>query len=264
MFECEVHEDDKFTHDSGEGDFGGFTCAAQSLIKRFELTIGTGRNECGHVKRAAHRGATTTNAAASVPLTALTRMRGQSGERGRLAAIERAQLGQFGQHAQCCNGADAGDGFEFLHPFIQRGHLGAQFPELRFDLFQIAFQPPHEALGLATQGGQAEPFGLLALGHEDFQDLHPAANQFGQLLFLFRARSGGFGLQGLAVSGQDGSINVIGLGALTSGARKVADARRIQDADGHVAFMQCRDHVAFVTASGFADDLDAQAGRPGV
>ena len=144
------------------------------------------------------------------------------------------------------------------------GRLRAQGFELFFDLFQVPFQPAHEALGLAAQGRQREPFGLLALGDEDFQDLHPAADQFGQLLFLFGAGRGGFGLQGLAVGGEDGGINVIGLGALAGGAGEVPDAGGVQDADGHVGFMQCRDDVAFVTAGGFADDVSAGLGQPGV
>jgi len=28
MFECEVEEDEKFAHDSGESDFGGFSGSA--------------------------------------------------------------------------------------------------------------------------------------------------------------------------------------------------------------------------------------------
>ena len=90
---------------------------------------------------------------------------------------------------------------------------------------------------------------------EDFQDLDPAADQFGQLLFLFGAGRGGFGLQRLAIGGQDGGINVIGLGALAGGAREVPDAGGVQDADGHIGFMQCCDDVTFVTAGGFTDDV---------
>ena len=73
--------------------------------------------------------------------------------------------------------------------------MGAQLLELDFDLFHIPFQPADQALGLATQGWQGEPFDLLALADEDFHHLHPAADQFGQLLFLFGAGRSGFGLK---------------------------------------------------------------------
>ncbi len=70
----------------------------------------------------------------------------------------------------------------------------------------------------------------------------------------------GFGLQGLAVSREDGRINVIGLGPLAGGAREMADSGGVQNTDGHIAFMQCSDNVAFVTTGGFADDVDAGLG----
>ena len=177
-----------------------------------------------------------------------------------MAAIERAQFGQFGQHAQGGDRTDAGNGFEFLHAGIQGHGVRAQLFELCFDLGHVPFEPPHEALGLAAQGRQGEPFGLLPLGDEDFQHLHPAADQFGQLLFLFRARRGGFGLQRLAVGGQNGGIKVIGLGPLAGGAGEVTDAGGVQDADGHAGCMQRRDDFAFVTAGGFADDVNARLG----
>jgi len=148
-----------------------------------------------------------------------------------------------------------------LHAGIQSCGLRAQFLELSFDLFDIPFQPPHEALGLASQRRHGETFGLLALRHEDFQHLHPAPDQFGQLLFAFGAGCRGFRLQGLAISGEDGGINVIGLGPLAGGTGEVPDAGGVQDADGDIGGMQCGDHVAFITTRGFADDMDDGLGR---
>jgi len=219
-----------------------------------------GGDECGHVERTADRSPTATDTSASVPLAAFARMRCQAGQRSGLAAVEGAQFGQFGQHAQGGDGADAGNGFELLHAFIQGGGLGAQGLELGLNLFQIPFQTAHEALGLAAQGRQGEPLGLLALGHEDFQHLDPAADQFGQLLFLWGAGRGGFRLQGPAIGGQDGGINVVGLGSLAGGAGEVANPGGVQDADRNLGFMQRGDDVALVTAGGFADDLDAGLG----
>ena len=153
-----------------------------------------GGDERGHVEGATNRRAAAADAPASVPLPAFAWMRSQSGQGRRLTPVERAQFGQFSQHAQGCDRADAGDGFEFLHALIQGGGLGAQRFELCFDLFQIALQPAHEALRLTPQGRQREAFDLLPLRDEDFQHLHAATDQFGQVLFLFGARYGGFGL----------------------------------------------------------------------
>jgi len=101
-----------------------------------------------------------------------------------------------------------------------------------------------------------EPFGLLPLGDEDFQDLHPAADQFGQLLVLLGAGRGGFGLQSLAIGRQDSRVYMIGLGALAGGTGKVPDPGRVQDTDRNVGLMQCGDDLAFVAAGGFTDDLN--------
>ena len=173
IFEGVVHEDDQFPHDGGEGDFGGFAGRAQALIERLELAVGARRYQRRHIQRAAHWGAASSDAPAAMPLATLPRMRGQSGQCRRLAAVERAQFGQFGQHPQGRNGADASDGDEFLHPFVQSLGLRLQLPQLRFDLFQIAFQAADETLGLAAQGGHGEPLGLLALRHEEGQYLPP-------------------------------------------------------------------------------------------
>jgi len=67
-------------------------------------------------------------------------------------------------------------------------------------------------------------------------------------------------LQRLAVGGQNGGINVIGLSPLAGGPCEVPDAGGVQDADGHFGFMQCCDDLAFVTAGSFTDDVHAGVG----
>jgi len=148
----------------------------------------------------------------------------------RLVAVQGPQFGEFGQHAQSRELADAGDGFEFLYPCIQDGRLCAQGGELGFDLFQVPFQPVNQALGLTAQGRQGEPFSLESLRDEDFQNLHPAPHQLGQLLFLFRAGRSGFGLQCLAISGEDGGIDVIGLWRAGLGHARSSAPGPVQDA----------------------------------
>jgi hypothetical protein len=90
IFEDVIHEDNEFAHDGGEGNLGGFAGSAQALIKLFELTVGMGGNECGHVECPSDGRTATADAAASMPLAAFTRMRSQTGQGRCLATIELA------------------------------------------------------------------------------------------------------------------------------------------------------------------------------
>jgi hypothetical protein len=135
VFEDLVHEDDQLSHDGGEGDFGGFTRRPESLVKRFELMVAVCSDQCRHVERASNGGPASTDGSATLPTSAFTRMWRQASQRSRLSTIERAQLWQLGKDAQGGHGTHAGDGFEFLGALVQLGGLGAEFFELRFDLF---------------------------------------------------------------------------------------------------------------------------------
>src|SRR5271156_2520521 len=114
IFEDVIHEDDEFAHDGGQGDFGGFASGPEPLIELFELMIRAGRDQGGHVERAADGRASPADTAAAMPLTAFAWMGSQSCQGGGLAAVEGAQFRQFGEHAQGGDRPDAGDGFELL------------------------------------------------------------------------------------------------------------------------------------------------------
>jgi hypothetical protein len=45
-----VHEADELTQGGNEGDFGGLAGEAQSLVEPFELTMGAGGDDGGHVE----------------------------------------------------------------------------------------------------------------------------------------------------------------------------------------------------------------------
>ena len=256
IFEDMVHQDDKFAHDGGECDFGGFACRAEALVKLFEMTVGSSRHESRHVEGASNGRSSAPNGPAAMPLAAFSGMRSQTCQGGGLAAVKGSQFGQFSQHAQGGNGADASDGFELLDAFIEGRGVGAQFAELVFNLFQIAFQPTHEALSLPTQGRQSESFSLLTLCDQEVEQLHPATDQFGELLFQLGARRGGFGLQDPTIFSEEGRIDMIGLGALAGGTGEVPDPGGVQDTDRNVGLLQCGDDLAFVAAGGFTGDVN--------
>jgi hypothetical protein len=256
VFKDVVHQDDEFTHDGGERDFGGFARCPKALIELFELPIGACSDERGHVERAPDLSASAADTSPAMPLTAFPWVRSQPGQRRHLPAIEGAQFGQFGQDAQCGEGSDPGNGFEFLDAFLQGGDLGAELLELGLDLIQVAFQMPDQASGLPAQRRPRQPLSLLTLGHEHVQQLDPAPNQFGQLLFRFGAGGGGLGLQGPAIFGQECCIDVVGFGALASGPGKMPDPGGVEHTDRKAGLMQGGDDLALVAASGFTDQVN--------
>src|SRR6202000_3301620 len=255
VFKDVVHENDEFAHDSGEGDFCGFAGLSEALIKLFEETIGMSSDQSGHVEGATYRGAATSDGTAALPLSAFSGMRSQSSQGRCLAPIQSTQFGQFGQDPQSGEGAHAGNGFEFLNTRLQARSLLAQFLELAFDVGHCAFEPAHQALGLASQCRQGESFDLLALGDEDLQNLNPAANQFGKLLLLLRAGCRGFGAQVGAVIRKDRGVESIRFGALPKGAGKVPDAGGIKHTDRDAGGVQSGDDFPLITAGGFANHL---------
>ena len=100
-----------------------------------------------------------------------------------------------------------------MSALLQAGLWLAQVLELGFDLLDVPLQAARQALGLATQVGRGEGLGLLVLGHQEVQQLGVAADQFGQVLLALGPGRGGLGLEGLAVGGQDGGVQTVGLGA---------------------------------------------------
>ena len=79
-------------------------------------------------------------------------------------------------------------------------------------------EPADETASLDVERGESQPLQLLALGHEQIQELSAAANQFGQLLFLIGAGRRRFRFEFGAVVGENGGIDIIGLGVLAQGA----------------------------------------------
>ncbi len=48
-----IHQDNQLPHDGGEGDFGGFACGNEPVVKRLEEVVAAAGRQGGHVKGAA-------------------------------------------------------------------------------------------------------------------------------------------------------------------------------------------------------------------
>ena len=119
IFKDLIHENDEFSHDSGERDFGWFACGAEALVKGFKLAVGTSGDQSGHEEGTSDLRAATADKSASAPLAAVARVRCQTGQGGDLSAVKSSQFWKFGQNSQGGDGADTGDGFQFGHALIQ-------------------------------------------------------------------------------------------------------------------------------------------------
>src|SRR6185312_11556577 len=240
---------------------GGFARGSEALIKRFEVVIGACADQSGHVEGAPDLSPAAADGSFAVPLAAVSGMGSQARQGGGLMAIEGSQLGKFGQYCQGGESSHPFDGLEFFHSCLQLGSLSAKFFEQDFYLSQIGLQAAHQLSGLLFEASQGQAFELLTLGHEDIEQLPPATNQFGQLLFLVGAGCGRFRLQFSAVIGQDRCINAVGFGILTGGPSEVTDPSRVEHAHWQLALVKSGDDFTFVAAGGFTDNLSSGQAR---
>jgi hypothetical protein len=77
-----------------------------------------------------------------------------------------------------------------------------------------------------------------------------------QLLLAGGRGRGGFGLEALAVIGEQGRINAVGFGPLALGLGGGADLRGVGDRDGNLRLVEGLDQRPFIAAGGFTDDVN--------
>ncbi len=229
-----VHEDNEFAHDSCESKLGRFASGTEVLVKLFEMAIGVCADQSGHVECASDLSAPAADSSFSMPLAAIPRVRSQARQGGSLAAVESSQFREFSQHCQGCDQPDTFDGLEFFHSIPQHGSFVTKLFKQVFYLSQIELQSAQKLSGLLFEADQGQTFNLLTLGYEQVQQLHPAANQFGQLLFLLSAWCGWSRLKFGTVIRQHRCIYVVGFGVLPRGACEVTNPGRVDALTGRL------------------------------
>src|ERR1700722_16459835 len=128
-----VGEDDEFSHDRGQGDFGGFSGVKELGVLCFQIRIETSGDERSHIESLAQGGATATNEGASSPASRLARDRRQPDETCRLARFESAEFGHFDQQGEDGDVGDAGNAGQDGEA-IREADVGFDNPEnCRFD-----------------------------------------------------------------------------------------------------------------------------------
>ena len=135
-----IHQHDQLPHDGCKGNFGGFSCGDEPLIKRFEQMIATAGRQGGHVESAAHFGSTTTYATLAGPLSTVAVIGAKPGQRGSLSPVELTQFWDCGQHGYRGDAADAGDFIQPTHLTGEQGLFGQQCFDQGFDFSDLFFQ----------------------------------------------------------------------------------------------------------------------------
>jgi hypothetical protein len=181
---------------------------------------------------------------------------GEASEARGLAAAEGAELRDGSQEeptgavGDALDLAEAGDlGSEEFVGTDQGGDLGLKG-------IAVGSKGLGEALGHPDDERVAVMLGTVVLLNDKADDLLATANQLGEAL------GGGGGLWGerrvddAAILGEDGGVESVGLGQEALGAGEVADAARVEEAEGDLGGMEGGREVVLIAAGGLAEDVD--------
>src|SRR5581483_4373918 len=100
IFECGVEEDEKFSGDSGEGDFGRLAGGAEFLEEGLEEVVFADGGEAGEVEEAAGGGAAASDVALAAELAAVVVEGSQAREFGDGPAAQSAQFWKVAEQAE--------------------------------------------------------------------------------------------------------------------------------------------------------------------
>lgn len=253
-----VEEDEEFASDGDEGDFGGFTSEAETLIEGFEVVVVAGGDESSLVEEAAGGSAAAGDVFVARASAAVVDDGGDAGELGNGAWGEAAELGQVGEQAGGDAQADAGDQAEGLDLVVEQRRFGLQeLGDARIEFQQALLQPAALGvqllayLGIPQRGG--EELGVEQALDVVFAQLDPVA-QPGMRRVNFRR---GLELRFEGIAAQQLGVDRIGLLQPAQAQGKVPDPPRIEQADGDAQGMGGGEEEPFVAAARFTDQIEA-------
>ena len=157
-----IGEDDDFSSDGGEGEFGWFSSCCEVLVAALHVGIAAACDQGGHIERAAQGRSSTLDAAFCLDGATFARMRREAGEGGDLLAGDTTDLGELGQEGQGGDRPHAGYG-------AQDGGLAIEFGvglydgvDMRVEPFEVTVDSTQPCGKFAPQegrGGGAETVG---------------------------------------------------------------------------------------------------------
>ncbi len=96
MSDERVSEDEEFSHDGGDGDFGWFSVGDEACVEAFEVGVEAACAEGGHVESFADVGASAADVSLAVFGSAIGGEGGEAGKGGDLLGIDASQFVEAG------------------------------------------------------------------------------------------------------------------------------------------------------------------------
>ena len=258
IFEEVVEEDEEFTEDGGEGEFGGFASVAETLVKGAEDGIEADRAECGHVESTAEAETASRDAALAAKLSAIVVERSDAEESAGLAAGKGSQLRAKSQNGDGAQGAHAIDLSEALEGSGEGLLFGEGFGHGLLE-FEDVFGEEGDA---SFSEGLDQGHGLAnLLDHESaaFEDgLLTCDDQFLKSQLSGAGHGIGLGLDEAAEVVEGLCIERIGLSPAAKTVGEVANLAWVDHRESNAGGMSGGDEGPMVRAAGFADQMDAR------
>jgi hypothetical protein len=250
-----VEDDEKFTGNGDEGDFGGFASSAEVLVEGAQFVVPASSDERSTVEGAAQRCAPMGDVGVTAIGAGVVVERSEPGQLGDLSAVELTQLAEMGQNDGRGGQAHPWHQTEGLGLIVQERVRGEVAFDLSFHRRKLALQSA-QALGDVGAGqgtGVREPVFpagvFLAQGGAQF---HP----FAQLHLRRLGRRSRLRAQTLAVLAQDRGIHWVGFFQPAKTAGKVPHPAGIGHMNGVPTGVSLRDEDLLVTTGGLTDQQD--------
>ena len=247
----------QFAHDSGKSDFGWFALFTEMVVKLSQSgLLHSGEHDGTHIKSVAHDGSAAADMTLALPRSALTDPGSQARQSRGLLAVKLSQLGHVAQHGDGRDKADAWQLIQDLDLFLMKGGLSHQLGQLFFDGFDLDIQMFTELGLLFKEEDIGGVFALLVGTRPLVFELSAPIDQSPH------SHQGGIGFgcghrfMSLAVSGEKGTVQGITFSALALRQGKMTDMTGIENGDVPISGMERRDDWTFITAGGFANDLN--------
>ncbi len=148
-----IGENEEFSHDGGDGDFGLFSAGDETVVEDFEGWIVSRGGKGGHVQGASQVGSSASDVARAVVLAAVVGDGGKADDHGGLFGGERAEFDEADDEGDSGCDPDAGDGGEDSEAAGKERIGGDQALDFGLEIGDGGFEGAELTLELEDGGG---------------------------------------------------------------------------------------------------------------